>query len=585
MLVYGDAAETRNTRKAIAGLLAGLAECEASDLAGLTRHAALCELFLAAAELAQGLADAEFNALGRDAESPVRQASMGVVMALARALVRSWDDGFAGADPGADAAVQELAALDLPELVRCKRAEGFAFYALYPESYIEAASGIADGRRVETIGIRSIGVGLAALVAARCGGGTPVTVRPVGNPFRRRLALAEGLKAGLLASAGAGLYAVVDEGPGLSGSSFGAVVDVLTEGGVAESDIHLFPSHEGAPGVEAEPNQRERWSRLQRHVVSFDTLFLQADRPERRLECWFEDVVGRALAPLEDLSGGQWRNDLAREDWPPAHVQQERRKYRLRTATGTYLLKFAGLGGDGRRKFERAQVLAAAGFTPSPVAFRHGFLLERWEEGARPFRFELAAEAKVRLLADYLGFRARHLLAPPDSGASAEDLARMLERNAGLALGEEAGALAKRYAALAVQSLQPLRRVFTDNRLQAWEWIETPDGRVLKTDALDHCVSHDLIGCQDVAWDIVGGAVELGLSAEEREELRGRVAAIAEVDVPRLDFFEACYLAFQMGAYHMAAEATVFWPEEQARLAARAAFYRQSLARLLARIL
>jgi hypothetical protein len=37
-------------------------------------------------------------------------------------------------------------------------------------------------------------------------------------------------------------------------------------------------------------------------------------------------------------------------------------------------------------------------------------------------------------------------------------------------------------------------------------------GRLLKTDALDHHARHDLVGCQDVPWDIVGVTVELGLS-------------------------------------------------------------------------
>ena len=57
-----------------------------------------------------------------------------------------------------------------------------------------------------------------------------------------------------------------------------------------------------------------------------------------------------------------------------------------------------------------------------------------------------------------------------------------------------------------------VRRVETDNRLHAWEWLHTPDGRLLKTDALDHHAGHDLIGCQDITWDIAGATVELDLS-------------------------------------------------------------------------
>ena len=47
----------------------------------------------------------------------------------------------------------------------------------------------------------------------------------------------------------------------------------------------------------------------------------------------------------------------------------------------------------------------------------------------------------------------------------------------------------------------------------------TPDGRLLKTDALDHHAGHDLIGCQDITWDIAGATVELDLSDSERNRL------------------------------------------------------------------
>ena len=64
-----------------------------------------------------------------------------------------------------------------------------------------------------------------------------------------------------------------------------------------------------------------------------------------------------------------------------------------------------------------------------------------------------------------------------------------------------------------------LRRTETDNRLHVWEWLIRPDGRLLKTDALDHHAAHDLVGCQDVAWDVAGAVVELDLSPPEQDEL------------------------------------------------------------------
>ena len=101
------------------------------------------------------------------------------------------------------------------------RPEGYSFYALYPEAYLEAASALA-GTPVHAIGIRSIGLGLAALIAAACDGAMPISVRPVGHPFQRELRLSPALQRRLLEGAPDTVYAIADEGPGLSGSSFSA---------------------------------------------------------------------------------------------------------------------------------------------------------------------------------------------------------------------------------------------------------------------------------------------------------------------------------------------------------------------------
>src|SRR3954453_21950736 len=63
------------------------------------------------------------------------------------------------------------------------------------------------------------------------------------------------------------------------------------------------------------------------------------------------------------------------------------------------------------------------------------------------------------------------------------------------------------------------RHVLTDNRMHAWEWLVTPEGRILKADALDHHRGNDLVGPQDVAWDLAGAAVELELDEDGLERL------------------------------------------------------------------
>jgi hypothetical protein len=568
MLVYGDAPRCEDPRRKLVELAEALRRL--ADLPpGLDRHAGLVDALIEAGELAQGIADADFADRGMDElDALAPEAAMALLGRVAREVCLSWDTGFAqlGRVPEAELAV--LAATALPEATRSRRAEGFAYYALYPEAYALAAASLPAARPMRVIGLRSIGATLAAMVAARLGGVPAHTLRPVGHPFRRELAVGERLAADLLSSATA-RFAVVDEGPGLSGSSFGAVMAFLEERGVPLSRIHLLPGHGGEPGPQACPASRARWARVQRHPASFEDLLLHAARPEHRLEGWAAELLGSPDGPLEDLSGGTWRRLHGGE--PPIHPYMERRKFLFRRGGSAWLLKFAGLGRHGAAQAERARRLHAAGFTPEVAGFRHGFLVERWMGEARPLdsaRFD--RDRLVAHLGRYLAFRARHLPAAPEGGASAEALWQMARHNAAEALGE---ALASRLDGWKpeLSSLEArMRRVWTDNRLHAWEWLVLPDGRLLKTDAVDHAAAHDLIGCQDIAWDVAGAAVELGLSAAERERLRALVEgeAAREVDPALLAFLTPCYLAFQLGYHAMAADASSEGDAARARHAA-----------------
>ncbi|HEX2553078.1 MAG TPA: hypothetical protein VHL98_05210 [Microvirga sp.] len=585
MLVYGDAERIEGTRERIDDLERALAGC--SGLAsGIERHGALVAAFILAAELVQGLADAAFAARGCDAGSAAEDEGLRLLMGLAGAVDRSWRSGFA--DPGAlpGGPLDGLRRLDLPPAIRAKQAEGYAFYALYPEAYLEAARGLAGVSPVRVIGIRSIGVGLAALVAAALGAPAPLTVRPVGHPFQRRLSVSPERAAAIRAEAGA-TFAIVDEGPGLSGSSFGAVADWLEANGVARERIHAFPSHRGDLGPQASAAHRERWAALPRHVVDFEDLVLRASAPAHRLESWAADLVGPALAPLEDLSGGAWRERVHRDEaeWPAANIQQERRKVRLCTPSGLWLLKFAGLGREGAAKAERGRRLFEAGFTPETAGFRHGFLVERWVEDATPIDLaRLDRPAFLDWIARYLAFRARHLPASRTRGAGAGDLLAMARHNAGQALGEEAASALGAWEARVPALEAAIRRVDTDNRLHVQEWLQRRDGSFLKTDALDHSAAHDLVGCQDIAWDVAGAAVELNLSEDETAALRAAVGRGSghPVDPDLLAFCRVAYPAFQLGAATLAAQALAGCPAEAARLRRAAERYGRSLRERLA---
>jgi hypothetical protein len=439
---------------------------------------------------------------------------------------------FARAGPLPEQEFRALAAAPLPGEVRIKRPEGFALYSLYPESYLEAARTLAAARPMRVIGIRSIGAPLAALVASALGAPPPVSVRPIGDPPRRRVVINDELAAGLLADGGSARFAVVDEGPGLSSSSFGAVADFLEDRGVAPDRIHFFASHRGplAPSS-ARPRHLRRWAQASRHAVDLGHLLLHAPRrPEHRLEAWVADLVGRPESPPEEISGGRWRLlRYAREaDWPASNLYLERRKFVLRAPDGgTWLLKFAGLGREGARKLERARALHTAGFVPAVAGYRHGFLVEQWLGDLpsldRGFRDR---DPLLTQVGRYLGFRARCFPAgEPGRGAPLARLWEMARFNATLALGEQSARGLDRWAPALDRLERRVRRIETDNRPHAWEWLLARDGRLLKTDALDHHAGHDLVGCQDVAWDIVGVTVELGLSPTERDRLCGTVEA------------------------------------------------------------
>jgi len=491
MLVYGDQPRRERPRDKLAAIRAAIASAD--------RTRALIE----AGELAQGLADAEFEVLGADDDTPVQAAAMALCVAVARGA-------------GAEAVTARLAALDLPEQVSVKTPEGYAFYGLCPESYALAAAAHAWASPPFVIGLRSIGTSLAAVVAAATGAREVISVRPTGHPFRRELRLSPALRVRLAAHPGP--FAIVDEGPGLSGSSFGAAADLLEGLGIAPERIIFLPGHAGDFGPEALPRHRARWAAATRLVA-------QAPCP---VADWFADLTG-PVSHARDLPGTTWKVRLG----------------------DSFIARFAGLGAIGEGKLARARALHAAGFGPEPLALRHGMLLARWVDG------EVQPPSLDRL-GRYLRFRREAFPARP--GADAAALIEMARVNVGRLLGEAAGReTARRLQALPLDRARP-RAVHVDGRLHREKWI---GGR--KLDGLDHSEAHDLVGGQDIAWDVAGAAVELGLSEADTR----RLAQMAGADRLLLGLFETCYPAFQAGLWTMAGA-----PE-------RAAPYRNRLAVLL----
>lgn len=508
MLVFGDRIHSACPREGLEALRSAASEQPEAGEAWILRHAGLAELFIAAATLAQAILDAAFDRAHEerpDASAATIDAGM---RALAGSVIRSWITGAVPPSRELLRPIAELAALPLPERIEIKEAEGYAYYALYPESYAIAAHALR-GASPTVIGLRSIGLGLGAIVAAVTEAPLSLSLRPIGHPFRRELALGADLREAL-ARRRDGLFAVVDEGPGLSGSSFAAVAGELETLGVARSRIHFFPSHRNPPGGAATSDIVERWQAAPKHVIGFEELALDAPEPRHRLAGWVEDLTGPALARLEDIGAGGWRRLRADLAGLPASPQKERRKFLLRSERGVFLLRFAGLGAKGRATLNRAGRLFEGGFTPEPLGLRHGFLVERWETDAQILDPRRDRAELIHHLAGYLAFRARHLSTPPASGATIAQLDAMRRQT-----------ISELFATAAPAALPPaphessVRRVQTDNRMHAWEWLRRRGGQILKTDAADHCDAHDLIGCQDIAWDAVGARIEFDLAEDE----------------------------------------------------------------------
>ncbi|MFP2925446.1 hypothetical protein ACLESO_09535 [Pyxidicoccus sp. 3LG] len=615
MLVYGDHPREVDAAAESRALVSAWREVAALP-PGLCRHSALVALLIRVGEWAQGVLDAEAvrrgsqgrdvgdvkrgaaargaeavrpEARGRDTEdaprwqdgdSSLAQACEAALLALGHALLASWTGGFRADLASLGPVLESLVTLAPAECVRCKVPEGYAFYALYPEAYLEAARALrADGGPWRVIGIRGIGTGLAGVVAAALGTDALCTVRPGGHPFHRTLTLSPERTVQLEQEARAGWrFAVVDEGPGLSGSSFRAVADFLEAHGATPESVTFFPSHTGGPGPQARPEHRERWARAHRCVVDFESLLLRTTEPSHALARWVEDLTGPAEAPLEDVGGGGWRRHLSPgAEWPPVHPWQERRKYLLRAGGRRWLLKFAGLGAYGGRAYVHTRALADAGFGVPVVGLRHGFLVQPWLEDARPLSMPARAvdrRAWVERVGAYLGFRCHHFgRVAEDRGASPRKLWEMARYNTEVALGRGVASALDAWEPRLGELERAVRRTVTDNRLHAWEWLVLPDGRVLKADAVDHHRGHDLVGCQDLAWDVAGAAVELPLSADE---LRALCVAVerhqGHVPSPEvLRFHLHAYLAFQLGHHALAAMSCEAGAPDEARRLRRAA--------------
>jgi hypothetical protein len=443
--------------------------------------------------------------------------------ALAQALLTGRKDSLSSI-------LQKVERFHLGEHYDAAVQEGFAYYALHPRkvaTLIQAlGSGTRLGPRVCVLGIRSIGVTLGAVACASLAlRGTAcrrISVRPTGHPYDRKLEVTPRLRQWVALAGDAG-FLVVDEGPGISGSSFLAVAEALESCGVATSRIHLIGSREVDPATLRAADACRRWERYRFHVMQTEPMEprgagVNVSGDWRRYFQCTEDAMPAAWPPLE----------------PAKFLARDERS----------IFRFEGFGHYGEGVGARAILLADSGFAPRYLGNRRGF----GEYALVPGRMLAAGDCSPELLERMARYLALRSTAFASAAAQTPELETMLRWNWQNEFGEELGGAESR--------MSTERVVVCDGRMLPHEWLRSERGELLKLDAGSHGDNHFFPGPCDIAWDVAGTIVEWELQGELRDYLVGEYTrrsgdAIAE----RLGPYLLAYTAFRMSLSRMAAAA------------------------------
>lgn len=508
------------------------------QLCGHCSHADLPGALLLAGELECGMADLD----GRAARS-FEQLTDRIADALlsGQSAAHSHKDDF-------HSLIDAARALPAVDQLSISTPEGFAYYGLHPLAYADVVREI-QRETLLVVGIRSIGTTLSAITAAaaraRGCNAERITVRPQGHPYNRSAELTPEQLAAVRKAASCGAsFVVVDEGPGLSGSSFLAVAEALERAGAPAKKIVLVSSH--APNVDAlcGTDAARRWQRFRCLPIA-----TEARRPAQAVEF---------------IGGGQWRSCLITNEaeWPASWTSFERLKYLSPTEQGDQrLFKFAGLGHYGDVVLEREQKVAAAGFGPSPRPESDGFVSYPWIDG-RPLSGSALSPDILARLADYCAFRQRAFTAELSDLRALQQMADHNLKELGLDLAVE---------------LRLERPVIADGRMQPHEWLLSKEGKVLKTDSGRHGDDHFFPGPTDIAWDLAGAIVEWQMNEGQTIEFLDRYYRASGDDArARIDGFINAYAVFRLAYCLMAANA-MNGSDEQPRLQRAADVYRTVL--------
>jgi hypothetical protein len=505
------------------------------------RRELVINLLLRAGELECALADASSDEASRCAR---------LTDLLASALVAP--------EAGACSSAQlvSLLPLEVPDQVQISPPEGFAYYALHPLDFAALVQRIDTQENVAgVIGIRSIGSTLSAIVAAalrrRGVRADRISVRPVGHPYNRRTQFSDAQLQWVAAHRSHWAeFFVVDEGPGMSGSSFLSVGDELLSAGVSRNRIAFLCSRVPDPERLRAREAAQRWPAFRSYYVT----------PNPHLPAGAEIYAG----------GGTWREHIYSDpgQWPASWIHMERLKFL--SADKRTLFKFEGFGRFGNAVKERAQVLADQGYSVAPLHQQDGF---GWYPliAGRPLCYSDLNRAVLDRMAEYCAFRTTAVRSA--DGQSPQQMASMVQFNIAEEFGIE--------HAVDAASLYAENSVIVDGRMLPHEWVGASDGRLLKVDAGSHGDDHFFPGPTDIAWDLAGAIVEWEMNARAQECLIERFRECSGDDPRRrLPAFILAYAVFRFAYCKMAAAAVAGTGEEH-RLAREHDRYRHFVSELL----
>ncbi|MFW6245044.1 MAG: hypothetical protein ACOC36_04070, partial [Fibrobacterota bacterium] len=464
-----------------------------------------------------------------------------------------------------------LGTVGLPREIEYSVPEGYAFYALYPECYIVSAEKFYNQlhpSRAVCIGLRSIGSSLSAVVASRLQQlgveAVSFTVRPRGHPFNRYVKFGAEL-AELIRSDLSGPYLIVDEGPGLSGSSLCGAARSLEELGVASHNVVLFPSWVPSGRELLSEEAKNRWPDYRKVCTTFEEVKSSMSRFSSPGECL-------------DVSAGRWREVLLgpHSEYPAVNPYHERRKFLVRGEDGNSfgsMLKFAGLGKQARESEMLSKLLELSGFAPRVISCSGGFIQYEFINGNR-----LETDRDKGFpgrVADYLACR-RELLPVNSEPMSLEQMESMIRVNTEESIGST---FAKGISSksLITEELYYKDIAAVDGRMFPHKWVNS-SGTWFKLDGTDHHRDQFLPGVQNSAWDVAGFFIEFGMSqAQKTLFLEMYAKKMADPFIKeRLPFYLVAYSAFRTGYATMAAESLGESPDG-VRFRRLAGFYKDVL--------